>query len=167
MQFSSTFMRNIAYGILGLFAIVIMVSSFSIKNNIINSVFGVKNINAFSSENNIFSSQPKTIKEGFTFNTDTVEDDNIDECINRKLIALKSELGGQKGISDIKKILKNAKEICNYEASKCMMNILSANKNTKTINLENILGDKENKDCKRYDDYTKLSDQLNTLIINL
>ena len=167
MQFSNTTIRNISYGVLGLLAILIMFNSFNIKNNIINSVFGVKNINAFSNENNVFSSQPKTIREGFTFNTDTVDDDNVDQCINRKLNALKSELGGQKGISDIKKILKNAKEVCNYEASKCMMNILSANKNTKTINLENILGDKENKDCKRYDDYTKLSEQLNTLITNL
>lgn len=173
MQFSNITIRNISYGVLGLLAILIMLNSFNIKNNIINSVFGVKNINALGSEANIFSSQPQKVKEGFTtregfkFDTDTVEDDNIDDCINRKLTALKSELGGQKGISDIKKILKNAKQACNYEASKCMMNILSANKNTKTINLENILGDRENKDCTRYKDYTQLSEQLDALINNL
>lgn len=64
MQFSSTFMRNIAYGILGLLAIVIMVSSFTIKNNIINSVFGVSNVKAFNDNKNNYATFG-SVKEGF------------------------------------------------------------------------------------------------------
>ena len=48
-----------------------------------------------------------------------------------------------------------------------MMNILSANKNSKTIDLENILNDLDNKDCKRCRDYTELSEKLKDIIDNL
>ena len=48
-----------------------------------------------------------------------------------------------------------------------MMNLLSSNKNTKTINLENILEDPDNRDCAKYKDYTGLSKQLQNLIDNL
>jgi len=173
MQFSNETLRNIAYGVLGIFALFIMLNSFNIKNNIINSVFGIGNVDALpsinGSSNNIFKSQNEPVREGFTFNTDgdKVEDENLDQCIQRKLTALKSELGGKSGISDIKKILENAKQACNYEASKCMMNLLSSNKNTKTINLENILEDPDNRDCAKYKDYTGLSKQLQNLIDNL
>lgn len=169
MQFSNTTLRNIAYGVLGIFAIFIMLNSFNIKNNILNSVFGIGNQDALSSSSNIFTSHDTTVKEGFTFNTDgdKVEDENLDQCIQRKLTALKTELGGKSGINDIKKILENAKQACNYEASKCMMNLLSANRNTKTINLEKILDDPDNRDCDKYKDYTGLSRQLQNLIDNL
>ena len=172
MQFSNTTLRNIAYGILGIIALFIMLNSFNIKNNILNSVFGIGNRDALPSVNtinNIFKSQNEQVREGFTFNTDgdQVEDENLDQCIQRKLTALKTELGGKSGINDIKKILENAKQACNYEASKCMMNLLSANRNTKTINLEKILDDPDNRECAKYKDYTGLSTQLQKLIDNL
>lgn len=177
MQFSNTFTRNLAYGILGLLAFVILINSFNIKNNILNSLLGVKNMNAIKEyneydENNKYQS----VKEGFfnkdssnddTNNMDSIKDDNIDECIMRKLRSLKSELGDKEGIKDIKQILNNAKEVCNYEATKCMMNLLSANKNTKSVDLENILEDPDNKDCKRCKDYTELSDKLKQIINNI
>lgn len=177
MQFSNTSTRNIAYGVLGLLALIIFVNSFNIKNSIINSVFGVKNIDAIKGnyENGRqyyqfkegFSNNKDSDNEKYKYNTDTVDDDNIDLCIKRKLDSLKTELGNKKGISDIKKILNNAKEACNYEATKCMMNLLSDNKNTKTVDLENILKDPDNKDCKRCKDYTELSDKLKHIIDNI
>ena len=97
------------------------------------------------------------------FNTDK-DEESIDECINRKLASLKTELGGNKGINDIKKTLNNAKQICDYEATKSMMNLLSANKTTKTINLEDIFNDTDNKDCGRCKDYTQISSKLKDMI---
>ena len=168
MQFNSTYSRNMAYGLLGILAILIMCCSFSIKNNIINSVFGVKNIKAYNdAQEYTHWDQGKegfTVREGFSFNTDNVKDDNIDDCINRKLTSLKTELGGTKGINGIKKILKNTKQSTDYEATKCMMNLLSSNKTTKSIDLESILNDPENKDCARYKEYTELSSKLKDLI---
>ena len=172
MQFSNTFTRNIAYGILGLLVLIIFINSFNIKNNILNSLFGVKNINAINGnfENN---RQYKSVREGFLnkdnskSDTDNVTDDNIDKCIMRKLNSLKTELGEEEGIEDIKRILSNAKEVCNYEATKCMMNLLSASKNTKSVDLENILDNTDNKDCKRCKDYTELSDKLKDIIDNI
>lgn len=172
MQFSNTTIRNIAYGILGLLALLIFINSFNIKNSILNSLFGVKNMNAIKG-NYENDRQYKTFKEGFTvkegfkFDTDTVEDDDIDKCIARKIKSLKSELGEEKGINDIKKILKNAKKVCNYEATKCMMNLLSDNKTTKSVDMENLLKDPDNKDCKRCNDYTELSEKLKSIIDNL
>tara|TARA_B100000902_G_C27322663_1_gene925843 strand:+ start:18099 stop:18617 length:519 start_codon:yes stop_codon:yes gene_type:complete len=172
MQFSNTSFRNIAFGILGLLLIVIMTSTFRIKNSIVNSVFGVKNINAYSNTQeysnwNTDNREGFTVREGFIFDTEKKNEDNVDECINRKLSSLKTELGGDKGINDIKNILKNAKKICDYEATKSMMNLLSANKSTKTINLEDILNDHENKDCGRCKDYTELSSKLKDMLDNI
>lgn len=173
MQFPNINIQNIAFSILGLLGIIILISSFNIKTNIMNSVFGVKNINVMEDnyENNRQYANVKegfTGKEGFIFNTDnTVKDDDIDVCITRKIKALKSELGDQQGIDNIKQIMTNAKKVCNYEASKCMMNLLSSNKSTTSINLENLLNDPDNNECKRCKDYTELSDKLKQLIDNL
>ena len=169
MQFSSTSFRNTCYGILGLLAIVIMVSTFSIKNNIINSIFGVKNIKAYSNQQEYTpwnNREGFTVREGYSFNTDKDNDkeDSVTECIQRKLSALKTELGNSEGIDDIKKILKDSKQICDYEATKSMMNLISTNKTTKSVDLENILNDSDNKDCIRCKDYTELSDNLKKLI---
>jgi hypothetical protein len=169
MQFSNTTIINISYGILGLLGLVLIVSSFSIKNNIVNSVFGIKNMNAIKGINNndreyTSFKEGFSVREGFTFNTNTVKDDDLDTCIERKLNSLKTECGN---IDDMKNIFDNAKKACNLEAAKCMMNILSANKNSKTIDLENILNDRDNKDCKRCRDYTELSEKLKDIIDNL
>ena len=174
MQFSSISSRNIAFGVLVLLAILIMTTTFSIKNSILTSVFGVKNVKAYSDIDNLnnlnnyesVNREGFTIREGFTFNTNK-DEESIDECINRKLASLKTELGGSKGINDIKKTLNNAKQICDYEATKSMMNLLSANKTTKTINLEDIFNDTDNKDCGRCKDYTQISSKLKDMIDSL
>tara|TARA_B110000503_G_scaffold136659_3_gene219422 strand:+ start:954 stop:1475 length:522 start_codon:yes stop_codon:yes gene_type:complete len=173
MEFSSITIRNIAYGVLGLLALFIMLNSFNIKNSMINSVFGVGNYSVYeNNSDSYYKSQPQPIREGFLFDTgnkdsDKQEEERLDECINRKLNSLKVELGGSSGITEIKRTLTKAREACNYEASKCMMNLLSSNRNTKTINLEKLLDDPENRDCTKYKDYTGLSTQLTQLIDNL
>ena len=169
MQFSNNTIINISYGILGLLGLILIICSFSIKNNIINSVFGIKNMNVIKGINQndrqyTSFKEGFSVKEGFRFNTNTVKDDDVDVCIQRKLNSLKTECGN---IDDMKNIFSNAKKACNLEAGKCMMNILSTNKNSKTIDLENILNDPDNKDCKRFKDYTELSENLTSIIDNL
>ena len=44
-----------------------------------------------------------------------------------------------------------------------MMNLLSDNKTTKSVDMENLLKDPDNKDCKRCNDYTELSEKLNLI----
>ena len=172
MQFSSTSLRNIAFGILALLGLLIMTSTFSIKNNIINSVFGVKNINAYNdvqeySNWNSNTREGFTVREGFNFEKDKENEETVDECIARKVASLKTELGGIQGIRDIKKTLENAKQICDYEATKSMLNLISANKTSKTVNFEDLLNDNENKDCTRCKDYTDLSSKLKDMIDNI
>lgn len=174
MEFISTTIRNIAYGVLGLLALLIILNSFNIKNSIINSVFGVGNYSVYDNNSNSYykKNQAQPIKEGFVFDTgdkdsDKLEDEKLDDCINRKLNSLKVELGGSSGITDIKRTLTKARQACNYEASKCMMNLLSSNRNIKTINLEKLLDDPENSDCTKYKHYIGVSTQLTQLIDNI
>ena len=166
MQFSDTRTRNIAYGVLGLVAIVLMVSSFSIKNNIINSVFGVKNMDVFeNSKSQEGFSNRKNVKEGFSLN-DNDNDNSINECILRKIKALESELGNSDDHNKIKEILKNAKKACDYDATKCIINLIKKNTGPTSLNLDDMFNDKD-KDCIHYKNCTELSKDLTTMIDNI
>lgn len=165
MEFKNSTIQYIAYGLLGFFAIIILINGFSIKHNILNTIYGNKNINAFNN-----GDYQLNVREGFTGKKDksdkSIKDDSVDACIIRKIDATRDELGGEEGCKDIKKILKEVKESCNLEAAKCMMNLLSSNKSAKTINLQNIFNS-EDEESKNYQNYTELSRSLNDIIDNL
>ncbi len=164
MQFNNSTIQWIAYGLLGLFALLILLNGFSIKHNILNSMYGYKNINAFNT-----GEYQLNLREGFVGNKKnekSIKDDSIDACIVRKIDATRDELGGESGCKDIKKILKDVKESCNLEAAKSIMNLLSSNKSAKTINLQNIL-DSEDEESKNFQNYTELSKNLQDIIDNI
>ena len=164
MQFNNSTIQWIAYGLLGLFALLILLNGFSIKHNILNSMYGYKNINAFNT-----GEYQLNLREGFVGNKKnekSIKDDSIDACIVRKIDATRDELGGESGCKDIKKILKDVKESCNLEAAKSIMNLLSSNKSAKTINLQNILHS-EDEESKNFQNYTELSKNLQDIIDNI
>ena len=162
MQFKNSQMQFIAYALLGFFAVLILVNSFNIKNNILNTMYGIENINAYNS-----GEYQLNVKEGFT-SKKSIKDDSMDECINRKINSTRDELGGDKGCKDVKKVLTDVKQACNLEGAKCMMNLLSTYKSSKTINLDKLLNEDNNDDeIKKYKQYTGLSTSLQGIIDNI
>jgi len=167
MQFKNSTIQCIAYGLLGFFALIILINGFSIKHNILNAMYGYKDINAFNT-----GEYQLNTREGFIGgkkdkkNEKSIKDDSVDACIIRKIDATRDELGGEEGCKDIKKILKDVKESCNLEAAKSMMNLLSSNKSAKTINLQNVLNS-EDEESKSFQNYTELSKNLQDIIDNI
>ena len=179
MQFSNITTRNIAYGILGLFGIILIIVGFNIRNNIINSVFDIKNRN--NNRNNSGNNRNNNIiREGFfnsNDNSDNNSDDNnnssgnnsdyINECIKRKIKALKSELGiNGNNNTNIKEMLNNAKLACDYDAVKCMINLLKKNTGPTSLNVDELFNN-DDRDCVTYKNCTALSKDLITMINNL
>tara|TARA_Y100000591_G_scaffold46852_1_gene35242 strand:+ start:13530 stop:14018 length:489 start_codon:yes stop_codon:yes gene_type:complete len=162
MQFKNSQLQFICYAILGFFALIIIINSFNIKNNIINTMYGMQNFNAYNT-----GDYQLNTREGFT-SSKSIKDDSIDECINRKINSTRDELGGDKGCKDVKKILTDVKKSCNLEGAKCMMNLLSSNKSSKTINLEKIINnDNDDDEINKYKQYTELSTSLQNIIDNI
>ena len=164
MQFKNSTIQIIAYGLLGLFAVIILISGFNIKHSILNSMYGFKDINAFNA-----GEYQLNMREGFVGskkNEKSIKDDSIDACIVRKIDATRDELGGESGCKDIKKILKDVKESCNLEAAKSIMNLLSSNKSAKTINLHNVLNS-DDEESNNFKNYTELSKNLQDIIDNI
>ena len=161
MQFKNSTMQTIAFCLLGFFGLIILINGLSIKHNFLNTFYGIKDFNAYNSGDYQLNS-----REGFT-GEKHIKDDSIDECLKRKVTATTDELGGENGCSDVKKILQEVKKSCCLEGAKCMMNLLSNNKSSKTINLDNILGDKDNEEGQKYRQYTELSQSLQNIIDNI
>ena len=162
MQFKNSQLQFICYTVLAFFALIIIINSFNIKNNIINTMYGRQNFNAYNKDD-----YQLNVREGFT-SSKSIKDDSIDECINRKINSTRDELGGDKGCKDVKKILEDVKKSCNLEGAKCMMNLLSSSKTSKTINLEKIINnDNDNDEINKYKQYTELSTSLQNIIDNI
>lgn len=93
--------------------------------------------------------------------------DNTYEVIENKLRSLNQELGGEKGKREIKDILKNTKKIINLECSKCMMNMISNNKGSRTIEIDDMIYDEDDENCIKCKRYTELSDNIENMLANM
>ena len=112
-----------------------------------------------------FDQYRKNVKEGFSL-SDNDNDNSINECILRKIKALESELGNSDDHNKIKEILKNAKKACDYDATKCIINLIKKNTGPTSLNLDDMFNDKD-KDCIHYKNCTELSKNLTTMIDNI
>jgi len=163
----------ITYGLLTLLIIFIYSLSFKYKFKTAQQLSFRGFTNANSNKENFNNNNNKkniSIKEGFTYDTDsnsTTKNGDVFKVIENKLKGLVQELGGTEGKTETKKILLNTKKICDLECAKCMMTMLSDNKSLKTIDLENILDDETDENCIKCRKYTELSTSIKSIIDNL
>lgn len=151
---------NIAYTILGILFIIIILSCFNYQHRVVQNL-------SFRETTNLNSN-----KEGFTSNRKLKQnkynnDDYLFKMIDNKLRGLTEEIGGTKGKKDVKSILTNTKKIVNLECSKCMMNMLDENKGGTSIDIDNLLDDDNDENCKKCKKYTELSSTIDSIINNL
>lgn len=181
-MYSKKTCSNISYTIIFILLFLALFYSFriqrSLKSSLNNSIDlsfrdnTNKNSNVGFLENKLLNFRKK---EGFTGfkkqkksqESEYVKDEDLFKLIDRKLKSLMEEIGGKQGKNDIKKLLKNTKDICTLECAKCMFNMIDETKEAKSIDIENLLNDEDNDNCIKCKKYTELSDTIKSLIDNL
>lgn len=157
MKFNNNFLQNLAYGFLIFLICFVIIYTLNYKASLIQNL-------AMRERTNLNSNK---LVEGFSFqqkNEKKIQDDNILVLIERKLKGLQEELGGTKGTTEIKKILKSTKSISDLERAKCMMSMIDEHKNIKTLDIDKLADDDDSDLCIKCKNYTSLSSSIQNII---